>query len=229
MKRTRPKAALPASGKTNEPLKKPAPRLARDTQQLITLASHCAKAGSRYEDVYWEREILSLATRLMANGKDATIEAALDSTLGTNDDAELDAHETLLSFCEAAAECAMVEADGSLTLLGRGSACINTAGEKVFPEEVEEVLKTHASVEDALVVGLPDEKWGQAVTAVVILSEGHDLDEPVLRAHVRRSLAGYKSPKRVLLADRPLRASNGKADYAAAKASAEAALAPAID
>ena len=59
---------------------------------------------------------------------------------------------------------ARVEADGTLTLLGRGSACINTAGEKVFPEEVEEALKTHASVEDALVVGLPDDKWGQAVT-----------------------------------------------------------------
>ena len=113
MKRTRPKAAPPASGKTNEPLKKSAPRLARDTQQLITLASHCAKAGSRYEDVFWEREILSLATKLMATGKDATIEAALDSTLGTTDDAELDAHETLLSFCEAAAECSSIEADGA--------------------------------------------------------------------------------------------------------------------
>jgi len=121
----------------------------------------------------------------------------------------------------------IVEADGSLTLLGRGNACINTAGEKVFPEEVEEALKTHPSVEDALVVGLPDEKWGQAVTGVVRLADGADLDEATLRAHVRKSLAGYKTPKRIVVADRPLRAANGKADYPAAKAAAEAALAPA--
>ena len=121
----------------------------------------------------------------------------------------------------------LVETDGTLTLLGRGSACINTAGEKVFPEEVEEALKTHPSVEDALVVGLPDEKWGQAVTGVVTLAEGHELDEAGLRAHVRKSLAGYKTPKRVVLADRSLRASNGKADYPAAKAAAESALSPA--
>jgi acyl-CoA synthetase (AMP-forming)/AMP-acid ligase II len=115
-----------------------------------------------------------------------------------------------------------VETDGSLTLLGRGNACINTAGEKVFPEEVEEALKTHPSVEDALVVGLPDEKWGQAVTGVIQLAEGHELDEAGLRAHVRRSLAGYKTPKRIFLADRALRAANGKADYPAAKAAAQA-------
>jgi len=117
-----------------------------------------------------------------------------------------------------------VEADGTLTLLGRGNACINTAGEKVFPEEVEEALKTHPSVEDALVVGLPDEKWGQAVTGVVELAEGHALDEAALRAHVRKSLAGYKTPKRIVIADRSLRAANGKADYPAAKAAAESVL-----
>ena len=119
----------------------------------------------------------------------------------------------------------IVETDGSLTLLGRGNACINTAGEKVFPEEVEEALKTHPSVEDALVVGVADEKWGQAVTGVVELAEGAALEEAALRAHVRKSLAGYKTPKRILVADRPLRAANGKADYPAAKAAAEAALA----
>ena len=119
----------------------------------------------------------------------------------------------------------VVETDGSLTLLGRGNACINTAGEKVFPEEVEEALKRHPAVEDALVVGLPDEKWGQAVTGVITLTDGAALDETDLRAHVRKSLAGYKTPKRVFLADRPMRTSNGKADYPAAKAAAEAALA----
>ncbi|MFN3520676.1 MAG: acyl-CoA synthetase [Phenylobacterium sp.] len=121
----------------------------------------------------------------------------------------------------------IVEADGTLTLLGRGNACINTAGEKVFPEEVEEALKTHPSVEDALVVGVADEKWGQAVTAVVDLKPGFDLDEDALRAHVRRSLAGYKTPKRIVIADRPMRAANGKADYPSARAAAEAALTPA--
>jgi acyl-CoA synthetase (AMP-forming)/AMP-acid ligase II len=121
----------------------------------------------------------------------------------------------------------IVEADGTLTLLGRGNACINTAGEKVFPEEVEEALKTHPSVEDALVVGMPDEKWGQAVTGVITLAEGFDLDEAALKAHVRRSLAGYKTPKRVFVTDRSLRASNGKADYPAAKAVVQEALAEA--
>ncbi|WP_296548822.1 acyl-CoA synthetase [Phenylobacterium sp.] len=118
----------------------------------------------------------------------------------------------------------IVEADGTLTLLGRGSACINTAGEKVFPEEVEEALKTHPSVDDALVVGLPDEKWGQAVTGVVRLSEGASLDEEALRAHVRKSLAGYKTPKRVVSTDQSIRASNGKADYATARKIAETTL-----
>ena len=121
-----------------------------------------------------------------------------------------------------------METDGTLTLLGRGNACINTAGEKVFPEEVEEALKTHPSIEDALVVGLPDEKWGQAVTAVVDLAPGHELDEAGLKAHVRRRLAGYKTPKAIVIADRSLRASNGKADYPAARKAAEAALAEGV-
>jgi acyl-CoA synthetase (AMP-forming)/AMP-acid ligase II len=111
-----------------------------------------------------------------------------------------------------------VDADGTLNLLGRGSACINTAGEKVYPEEVEEVLKTHASVEDALVFGIADDKWGQAVTAVVSLSPGEELDEAALRAFVRESLAGYKSPKRIYAVERMFRAPNGKADYKRAAA-----------
>lgn len=111
---------------------------------------------------------------------------------------------------------AIVEADGTITLLGRGSNCINTAGEKVFPEEVEEVLKKHPSVDDALVLGVPDEKWGQAITGVVTLSPGAAFDEAELRAHVREALAGYKTPKRVLIAGVNLRAPNGKADYKSA-------------
>jgi 3-oxocholest-4-en-26-oate---CoA ligase len=106
-----------------------------------------------------------------------------------------------------------VEADGTLTLLGRGSVCINTAGEKVFPEEVEEVLKQHPAVHDALVVGLPDEKWGQMVTAVVQPEPGAAFDEAALREHVRGKLAGYKTPKRIVMIENLGRASNGKANY----------------
>jgi acyl-CoA synthetase (AMP-forming)/AMP-acid ligase II len=117
-----------------------------------------------------------------------------------------------------------VEADGTLTLLGRGSNCINTAGEKVYPEEIEEALKTHGDVYDALVVGVPDERWGQAVTAVVQLREGASADEAALRAHVRGQLAGYKCPKRVIAVERVPRAPNGKADYKGAAALARESL-----
>ncbi|GGI88587.1 acyl-CoA synthetase [Polymorphobacter multimanifer] len=106
--------------------------------------------------------------------------------------------------------------DGSFTLMGRGSQCINTAGEKVFPEEVEETLKTHAHVTDALVFGVPDPQWGQAVTAVVEAPEGTDVFE--LQAHARQHLAGYKVPKRIVVVAKCPRAPNGKADYAGARA-----------
>ena len=107
----------------------------------------------------------------------------------------------------------LLHEDNSITLLGRGSVCINTAGEKVYPEEVEEALKLHDSVEDALVVGVPDEKWGTAVTAVIELSPGANFNEENLRKHVRDKLAGYKTPKRILRVDTMFRAPNGKADY----------------
>ena len=106
-----------------------------------------------------------------------------------------------------------VAADGTLTLLGRGSNCINSAGEKIYPEEVEEALKEHDAVRDALVVGVPDDKWGQAVTGVVELTDGAQTDEDTLRAFVRTRLAPYKAPKRVLFSPDLQRAPNGKADY----------------
>jgi fatty-acyl-CoA synthase len=113
---------------------------------------------------------------------------------------------------------ATVEADGSLTLLGRGSVCINTGGEKVFPEEVEEVLKTHPTVADAVAVGVPDEKFGEAITAVVEATPGADLDAGVLIAHVKSKLASYKAPKHVVPVDSIGRAPNGKVDYKRLKA-----------
>jgi len=111
----------------------------------------------------------------------------------------------------------IVEADGTLTLLGRGSACINSAGEKIYPEEVEEALKTHPDVEDALVVGVPDDRWGNAVIGVVQLRGGAVTDEEKLRAHVKERLAGYKVPKRVFAVPAMFRAPNGKADYKSAQ------------
>jgi acyl-CoA synthetase (AMP-forming)/AMP-acid ligase II len=120
---------------------------------------------------------------------------------------------------------ATVEADGTLTLLGRGSVCINTGGEKVFPEEVEEVLKTHPSVHDAVAVGLPDEKFGEVVAAVVEPAEGVEVDPAEVIAHVRAKLAAYKAPKQVLVVTTIGRAPNGKVDYKRLKAEAAAAFA----
>jgi acyl-CoA synthetase (AMP-forming)/AMP-acid ligase II len=119
---------------------------------------------------------------------------------------------------------AMVEADGSITLLGRGSVCINTGGEKVFPEEVEEALKRHPGIHDAVVVGVPDEKYGEAVTGVVEPHPGASIDEAEVIAHVRETLAAYKSPKRLVVVDTIGRAPNGKVDYKRLKAEATEAL-----
>jgi len=119
---------------------------------------------------------------------------------------------------------AEVEADGTLRLYGRGSQCINTGGEKVYPEEVEEALKTHPSVADAAVVGVPDERFGQAITALVEPNPGAEVDEPALVAHVRSKLAHFKSPKRILPIDTVGRAANGKLDYKRLTAEAVARL-----
>lgn len=108
---------------------------------------------------------------------------------------------------------ALVEADGTLRLLGRGSMCINTGGEKVFPEEVEEALKRHPTVADAAVFGVPDERWGEAVVAVVEPNPSCAVDEGTLIAHVRTKLAAYKAPRRVLAIAALGRAANGKVDY----------------
>jgi len=112
MKRSRPKTGLLQPAKLKQPKRRTA-RLARDAQQLITLAAHCTKAGSRYEDIFWEREIIALGSKLMAAGQDSVIEAALDSTLDSNLESDLDTHETLISFCEAAAECSSVDVNGA--------------------------------------------------------------------------------------------------------------------
>ncbi len=116
---------------------------------------------------------------------------------------------------------ARLELDGRMTLLGRGSQCINSGGEKIYPEEVESVLKAHAKVFDALVVGVDDERWGQAVAAVVQARPG---EVPTLREldeHCRARLAGYKVPRRLVLVGEIPRQPSGKPDYPSAKRAAQ--------
>jgi acyl-CoA synthetase (AMP-forming)/AMP-acid ligase II len=110
-----------------------------------------------------------------------------------------------------------IEADGSVTLIGRGVSVINTGGEKVYPAEVEEILNGLAGVEECLVAGVPDERFGQLVAAIVVKADRH-LDATDVMAAARRSLAGYKVPRIVVFADEVPRAPNGKVDYAAVRA-----------
>lgn len=112
---------------------------------------------------------------------------------------------------------AQVTADGTLILLGRGSVCINTGGEKVFPEEVEEALKAHDDIWDALVVGVPDERFGERVVAVLSAKEGASVNEAALLDFARTRLAGYKMPRQLIFVETVQRAANGKADYKWAK------------
>lgn len=119
---------------------------------------------------------------------------------------------------------ARLEEDGLITVFGRGNTCINTGGEKVYPEEVEEVLRTHPAVLDAVVVGIADNRWGQKVTAVVSLRDGVDApDLEALQAHCRSTLAGYKLPRGLVVVDQVKRSPAGKQDYRWAKSVAEAA------
>jgi 3-oxocholest-4-en-26-oate---CoA ligase len=122
---------------------------------------------------------------------------------------------------------ARVEDDGTITLLGRGNVCINTGGEKVFPEEVEAAIKEHPGVFDSLVIGVPDARLGQRVAAIVQPRPGTDLDLAALEAVVRQHVAGYKVPRTVWLTDEVGRTPSGKADYVWARKFADAKLAAA--
>ncbi|HSS12059.1 MAG TPA: acyl-CoA synthetase [Acidimicrobiales bacterium] len=108
---------------------------------------------------------------------------------------------------------ATVEADGSITLLGRGSVSINSGGEKIYPEEVEAAIKSHPAVWDATVIGIPDERWGQRVAAVVEPREGAALTLEDLQAHCRTKIAGYKVPRQLTLVTSVVRSPSGKPDY----------------
>ena len=112
---------------------------------------------------------------------------------------------------------ARIEEGGKVTLLGRGSNCINTGGEKVYPEEVEMAIKAHPAVYDCLVVGIPDEKYGQAVAVVLELREGASLELDELREFLRASLSGYKLPRAMTVVPEIPRNATGKAQYPRAK------------
>jgi acyl-CoA synthetase (AMP-forming)/AMP-acid ligase II len=122
-----------------------------------------------------------------------------------------------------AGDNALLEADGTITLLGRDSVCINSGGEKIFTEEVEAVVRAHPAVYDAIIVGVPDERWGQRVAAVVAPRSGTTITLDELDAHCRRSLAGYKVPRQLHLVEAVQRSEAGKPDYRWAKRVATAA------
>jgi len=119
---------------------------------------------------------------------------------------------------------ARVLADGTIEVLGRGSVCINSGGEKIYPEEIEQVLRKHPGVYDAVVVGTPDERFGERVTAVVQARPGTPLTHEDLASFAAQSLARYKLPKSTVMVDQMVRSPSGKPDYRWAKATAIAAL-----
>jgi acyl-CoA synthetase (AMP-forming)/AMP-acid ligase II len=108
--------------------------------------------------------------------------------------------------------------DGSINVLGRGSVCINSGGEKIYPEEVEQVLRKHPAVYDAVVVGTPDERFGEQVTAVIQARAGETLDHADLAEFASRHLARYKLPRTIVLVDEMVRSPSGKPDYRWARA-----------
>jgi 3-oxocholest-4-en-26-oate---CoA ligase len=114
-------------------------------------------------------------------------------------------------------DSAVVEADGTMTLLGRGSVCINSGGEKIYPEEVEAALKAHAAVFDVVVVGVPDERWGERVAAVIEVRPDHSVTLEELDAHARLHVAGYKVPRELHVVPKIERSPSGKPDYPWAK------------
>jgi acyl-CoA synthetase (AMP-forming)/AMP-acid ligase II len=124
-----------------------------------------------------------------------------------------------------AGDMATIEADGTITLLGRGSSSVNSGGEKIFPEEVEAALRSHPAVFDAVVVGVPDQRWGERVTAVVKARPGYAPTLEELDAHCRTKIAGYKVPRELHLVDEIQRQPSGKPDYKWAKATAMGATA----
>jgi acyl-CoA synthetase (AMP-forming)/AMP-acid ligase II len=122
-------------------------------------------------------------------------------------------------------DLARPEADGTVTVFGRGSQCINSGGEKIFPEEVEGALKSHPDVFDAVVVGIPDARFGEAVAALIQLRPGRNATPEDVIAHSRKHVAGYKAPRFLHVVGEIVRSPSGKPDYLWAKRVAIAAAA----
>jgi acyl-CoA synthetase (AMP-forming)/AMP-acid ligase II len=116
---------------------------------------------------------------------------------------------------------AQIESDGTITLLGRGSVSINSGGEKIYPEEVEQAVKDHPDVYDCVVIGVPDEKFGSRVAAIVEPRQGRSPDLDGIQAHCRTKIAGYKIPRQLHIVDQVERAPSGKPDYRWAKSVAD--------
>ncbi|MFJ9852422.1 acyl-CoA synthetase [Streptomyces sp. NPDC101150] len=176
--------------------------------------------------------------RLRVNSRTAVVDPATHEPVGVGEPGRLalrghvplgyynDPKKTAETFFEAGGDrwvllgdMATVDPEGIVTVLGRGSQCINSGGEKIYPEEVEQALKAHPDVYDALVAGVPDARWGNRVAAVVQLRSGAGpLDLAGVQDHCRTKLAGYKIPRAVVFTDRIQRSPSGKADYRWAKA-----------
>jgi acyl-CoA synthetase (AMP-forming)/AMP-acid ligase II len=122
-------------------------------------------------------------------------------------------------------DLATVNADGTVTVFGRGAVCINSGGEKIFPEEVEAALKSHANVFDAVVVGTPDERWGERVTAVISPRDGEPRLEDLVQ-HCESRIARYKLPRALVVVSEIKRSPSGKPDYAWARKVAAESLSP---
>ncbi len=121
-------------------------------------------------------------------------------------------------------DLATVQADGTIVVLGRGSLCINTGGEKVFPDEVEAAMKDHPDISDAIVVGVPDARFGEQVVALVQARPGRQVDQEALRRHGHDRLTGYKVPRAFIVVDEIVRSPSGKPDYPWARSVAESAF-----
>ena len=114
-------------------------------------------------------------------------------------------------------DMATVEADGSITVFGRGTVCINSGGEKLFPEEIENAVKSHPDVYDVVIVGVPDERWGEKVAALVQARPGSTLTLESVQEHCRKLIAGYKVPRALRVVEKVERHPSGKPDYPWAK------------
>jgi len=202
---------------------------------MIAELDQCRDAGNPH-DLSSLRQIVSSGLMWSSESKQALLghaDITLIDTLGASEGvgfgvqvSKRDATYPVINGTRWAipGDFATVEEDGTINLLGRGSVSINSGGEKIFPEEVEEALKLHPAVLDANAVGVPDDRWGQAVCGVISVDPTADVDDEDLIAAVKTHIAPYKAPKQIVRVDEFVRSPNGKSDYRWAKQAALDAL-----